>query len=392
MKTIQRTVKLARTIEAPPEMIWEALTQAGGLRKWMCDGARTQPRKGGLIQVWWDSGYEARGVFTFYSPPRTLAFTWNSPMEPDETSVKFTLKSVEGGTKVTVIHAGFGTGKKWAGRAQESREGWTKGLDNLQSTLETGVDLRQMDQPRLGLGWETASGETGAVVTTVIVGGPCEQAGLCQGDVIVSFAGRKVRNDQDLMAIYQSCRAGQRVKLVYLRAGKRRTTTVELSARPVPEIPDDPAVVVEQARQAHERALAALRTSVVMLTDEQAGQAPANGEWSVKQVLAHLSASERGFQVWAVDVLLGNETRWIEARLPEQFAAVSATAPTVASLLDRFEHDLAETRAMVAALTDEHRAHRARYWQIAQMLLGFQFHTEDHLRQVQATVRALANE
>jgi uncharacterized protein YndB with AHSA1/START domain/uncharacterized damage-inducible protein DinB len=392
VKTDSTAVKLVRTIQASPEMIWAALTQASGLREWMCDGARSVPRKGGLIQVWWNSGYEARGVFTAYQPPGTLAFTWNSPMEPDETSVKFTLKPVEGGTRVTVIHSGFGTGKKWAGRAQESQEGWTQGLDNLQSTLETGVDLRQMDQPRLGLGWETALGETGAVVTAVMPGGPCEQAGLCQGDVIVSFAGRKVRNDQDLMATFRSCRAGQRVKLIYLRAGKRRTTTVELIARPVPEIPDDPVIVVEQARQAHERALAALRTSVMMLTDEQAGLAPESGEWSVKQVLAHLSASERGFQAWAVDVLQGNETEGVEGRLPEQFAAVFASAPTVGSLLDRFERDLAESRAMVAAFTWEHRAHRARYWQIAQMLLHFQFHTEDHLRQIQATVRAVANQ
>lgn len=392
MKTDSVAIKLVRTIQASPEMIWAALAQASGLREWMCDGARGVPREGGLIQVWWNSGYEARGVFTAYSPLRTLAFTWLSVSEPAETSVRFTLKPVEGGTRVTLTHSGFGTGKKWAGRAEEAEREWNGGLDNLQSVLETGVDLRQAKSPRLGLGWETASGETGAVATTIIVGGPCDQAGLCQGDIIVNFAGRKVRNDQDLMAIFRSCRVGQCVKMVYLRAGKRHSTTVELSARPVPEIPDDPVVVVEQARQAHERALAALRTSVMMLTDEQAGQAPAEGDWSVKQVLAHLSASERGFQAWAVDVLQGNETHGIEARLPEQFTAVFATAPTVGSLLDRFEHDLAESRAMVAALTWEHRAHRAHYWQIAQRLLGFQFHTEDHLKQVQATVRTVANQ
>jgi len=392
MKTNQQSVKLTRIINALPQEVFDSFQFECRLREWMCDGARTRPVKGGLFEVRWNSGYEARGVFTTCKPPSTLAFTWGSPMEPGETQVRVTLKPVEGGTQVTVIHSGFGAGKRWAGRAQESLEGWTMGLENLKSTLETGVDLRQMDQPRLGLGWETAAGETGAVVPAVMPGGPCEQAGLCQGDVIVSFAGRKVRNDQDLMATFRSCRAGQRVKLVYLRAGQRHTTTVELSARPVPEIPDDPVVVVEQARQAHERALAALRTSVMMLTDEQAGQAPESGEWSVKQVLAHLSASERGFQAWAVDVLQGNETEGIEGRLPEQFAAVFASAPTVGALLDRFEHDLAESRALVAALTWEHRAHRAHYWQIAQMLLGFQSHTEDHLKQIQATVRVLANQ
>jgi uncharacterized protein YndB with AHSA1/START domain len=70
-------------------MIWAALTQASGLREWMCDGARSVPREGGLIQVWWNSGYEARGVFTAYSPLRTLAFTWLSVSEPAETRVKF---------------------------------------------------------------------------------------------------------------------------------------------------------------------------------------------------------------------------------------------------------------------------------------------------------------
>ena len=155
-----------------------------------CATARApQPRKGGLFEVRWNSGYEARGVFTAYSPPRALAFTWGSPYEPGETSVKVTLKPVEGGTKVTLTHSGFGTGKKWAGRAEEAEREWSGGLDNLKSTLETGLDLRQMNQPRLGLGWETAPGETGALVTAVIAGGPCDQAGLTRGDVIVKLCG-----------------------------------------------------------------------------------------------------------------------------------------------------------------------------------------------------------
>ncbi len=396
MKTRIASIKVVRTIQASPEMAFEAFAYECRLREWMCDRARTQPRKGGLYEVRWNSGYEARGVFTAYSPPRglktagSLAFTWLGTGEPGETSVKITLKPVEGGTKVTLTHTGFGTGKKWAGRAEESEREWNGGLDNLKSTLETGLDLRQMNQPRLGLGWETAPGETGALVTAVVAGGPCDQAGLTRGDVIAGFAGRKVKSEQDLLTTFYSCRAGQRVPVAFLREGKRHKTTVELGKRPVPQVPDDPAVLVEQVRQAHEQAVAALRTAVMMVgSDEQAGIAPAEGEWSIKQVFAHLSASERAFQQWAVDVLLGNETFGIVGYLPEQFAAVLAGAPTVGALVDRFERDMAESRALVAAITPERRANKWRYRQIAQMLLSFGFHTQDHIQQIQATVQAV---
>ncbi len=383
------SVKLTRTIQASPREVFDSFQHEGRLREWLSDGARTQPRKGGLFDVWWNSGYEARGVFTSLKPPSALAFTWNSAMEPGETQVRVTLKPAEGGTRLTLLHSGFGTGKKWAGRAQESEREWNSGLDNLKSVLETGIDLRQMNRPRFGLGWETALGEKGALVNAVITGGPCDQAGLVKGDVIVSFAGRKVKSEQDLLTIFFSCRAGQRVPVTFLRQDKRKKTTVELGKRSIPQVPDDPLVLVGQVRQAHEQAISALRTAVLMITDEQAGIAPAEGEWSVKQVLAHLSAAERGFQGWVVDVLLGNGTFEIVGHLPEQLAAVFASTSTAGALLDRFERDLAESRAIVASLTPEHLANKWRYRRIAQELISFGSHTQDHIEQVQNTIRAV---
>jgi uncharacterized protein YndB with AHSA1/START domain len=392
MKTNQQTVKLTRIINTSPQEVFDSFRYECRLREWMCDGARTRPVKGGLFEVRWNSGYEARGVFTTLKPPSTVAFTWGSTMEPGETAVRVTLKPVEGGTKLTLVHSGFGAGKKWAGRVEESVDGWTKGLDNLKSVLETGLDLRQLNQPRVGLGWETAPGEAGAIVTAVVGSGPCDLAGLQKGDVIVRAGKNKIRSEQDLINAYFTWQAGQHVPFAIIRDGKRKTVTVELGRRSVPEIPGDPAALIEQVRQTHEQALAALRTAVMMVTDEQAGLASAEGEWSVKQVLAHLTASERGFQRWAVDVLLGNETYGIAGHLPEQFAAVFATAPTAGALADRFERDLAESRAIVASLTPEHRANKWRYRQIAQMLLAFGPHTQDHIEQIQKTIENIKSQ
>jgi DinB superfamily/PDZ domain len=211
---------------------------------------------------------------------------------------------------------------------------------------------------------------------------------LQKGDVIVRAGRQKILGEQDLMKAYLTWKAGQRVPFAVIRAGKRKTITVELGKRSVPEIPDDPAALIEQVRQTHEQAIAALRTAILMITDEQAGLAPAEGEWSVKQVLAHLTAAERGFHAWVANVLIGEQTP-ITGHLPEQFAAILVSAPTAGALVDRFERDLVESRAIVASLTPEHCANKWRYRQIAQQLVGFGFHTQDHIEQIQKTVRAV---
>ncbi len=391
MKANTQSVKVVRIINVPPQEVFEVFAYECRLREWMSDGARTQPRKGGLFEVRWNSGYEARGLFTAWKPPSKLAFTWNSVMEPGETTVQVTLKPVEGGTKVMLTHSGFGAGKKWAGRAEECEREWNGGLDNLKSTLETGVDLRELGRPRIGVGFETAEGNVGVLLTAVISGSPAELAGLCKGDVIVRMGGRKVSNQDDFIAIFSSCRAGQRVPVTFLREGKRQTVTVELGTRPMPEIPDDPAVLVEQVRKVHEQAIAALRASVMALTDEQAGMPPAEGEWSVNQVLAHLSGAERGFHAWVANVLIGEQTP-ITGNLPEQFAAILAAAPTASALADRFERDLVESRVLVASLTPDAQGRRANKWrnrQIAQMLVAFGPHTQDHIGQIQKAIQTI---
>src|SRR5512146_2130790 len=96
------SVRVARVIQAAPELIWDSLTLPGRLRDWFCDYARIDARKGGLLQAGWNSGYHAEGTLAVFAPPRTLAFSWLGTGEPAPTAIRVSLAPVAGGARVTV--------------------------------------------------------------------------------------------------------------------------------------------------------------------------------------------------------------------------------------------------------------------------------------------------
>ncbi|MES9959837.1 MAG: DegQ family serine endoprotease [Sedimenticola sp.] len=74
----------------------------------------------------------------------------------------------------------------------------------------------------------------GAIVAKVLPGSPAEKAGLQQGDVILTFNGRKLYNSSMLPPMVGSSRIDKPAKLEILRAGKRKTIKVTIG-----ELPED---------------------------------------------------------------------------------------------------------------------------------------------------------
>jgi hypothetical protein len=71
----------------------------------------------------------------------------------------------------------------------------------------------------------------GLLLSGVIGGGPAEQAGLQKGDVIVEIAGQTITNIYDYTYALEVLKIGEPVKVVYLRSGGRRETTLTPTAR-----------------------------------------------------------------------------------------------------------------------------------------------------------------
>jgi len=73
---------------------------------------------------------------------------------------------------------------------------------------------------------------TGLLVTSVADHSPAAEAGFLLGDVLIEFAGRRIRDIDELQTSLGGERIGQRVPAFVLRAGQRKDLTVTLGERP----------------------------------------------------------------------------------------------------------------------------------------------------------------
>ena len=75
------------------------------------------------------------------------------------------------------------------------------------------------------------SSTEGALVGDVIKGGPAEQAGLEQGDIITSIDGTEIKDVTQFRNLVAAAEPGTKVKLEVFREGKTKTVTVKLTER-----------------------------------------------------------------------------------------------------------------------------------------------------------------
>lgn len=398
-----REVKESIAVETTLELAFEAVTKASELREWFSDEAWTEVRLAGRYEVRWNQGYRAEGTFTELDPPHRAKVTWWGSGEPGETAVEFTVEDADDGTiKVTVIHSGFGPGEDWDKVVVEAEKGWARGLENLKSTLETGVDLRLTRQPFLGINLdqltperaakEGIAADRGIYVLDTVEGSGARAAGLSKGDVIVGLAGAEMLGFAELGAALRTHQAGDIVDVELVRGQARETVQVTLGTRPLPVVPDSSEALADLLVERYAEVNAELQAAVDGVTEEEAGQQPGEGEWSVKQVLAHLSEGERALHVFLVNMAVNG---WLDAGpiYPDQILgrleAVLAVTPTLQGLVERFMIDEAETAAIIRRLPETTMDHKARFHRIAQFVIYGPDHTREHIEQIKKAAESV---
>lgn len=97
------SVRFERTIDAPIEHVWRALTDEGQLARWLAAGA-FEAREAGALAFDFGEGGVVKGQITTWEPPRRLTYTWLIPNEP-ASAVAWTLEPEGTGTRLLLVHA-----------------------------------------------------------------------------------------------------------------------------------------------------------------------------------------------------------------------------------------------------------------------------------------------
>ena len=116
-------------------------------------------------------------------------------------------------------------------RRPNSGVGFAVPVDAVKRAIPLLEQGEEVEHAYLGVSSGVAA-EGGATVGSVISGGPAAQAGLRKGDRVVEIAGTPVREPDDVSAVVNARRPGDKVRVVVERGGQRRTLTVTLGTQP----------------------------------------------------------------------------------------------------------------------------------------------------------------
>src|SRR4051795_2968873 len=90
----------------------------------------------------------------------------------------------------------------------------------------------KIERGYIGIRNGTPPDRSGALVDSVVAGGPAAQGGVQPGDKIVAIDDKKVTSSEDVSSAVTTRSPGEQAKVTVERSGARRTLTVDLGKRP----------------------------------------------------------------------------------------------------------------------------------------------------------------
>jgi uncharacterized protein YndB with AHSA1/START domain len=394
------TVTAEIIVNAPLKFAYRAFTNSTSLREWLCDVATVEPHPRGRMYMWWRGDFYSSGHYLALEENKCVKFRWFSNIDPAPTEVTVTFAEKSNSVGILLEHE-VPDDSLWKEAAEGFRQNWVESLENLKSILETGVDLRIANRPMLGILPGDFTDEQAAALKVpvheglrldgVVDGMGAQKCGLQRDDVIVEMVGHPITRDfNTLPTAIAGKKGGDKIEVVYYRGPEKKTVTMELSKRPMPDVPFDPAEFEKRVRQLIEPALVELEKVFEGCTDEQAMTRPEPNEWSALEIVAHLISGERFNINFLTSLIDGYEivTDGFGTNVHAQVQATVKTHPSINLMLGALHSAVDELLAYISLIPEEFVANKGSYYRFAFGILQPDFHLNAHTQQIKNALAA----
>ncbi len=215
--------KVEKTFEVavPVARAWQAFADSRERSQWEAVEFEIDPRPGGRVR-WMLPGYEAQGRVEAVEPERLLRHT-ESAGPHAKTEVTVRLEPVEGGTRISITHAGIPD--DGPGDVASTSLGWSQAIADLTVYLERGVKADRFVRRMLHPGMQTTETPAGLEVRKVEPGGFADRAGLRPGDLLLALGGVPIYTRPELWVLMRERAPGDKLTAEYVRAGERLSGT-----------------------------------------------------------------------------------------------------------------------------------------------------------------------
>jgi uncharacterized protein YndB with AHSA1/START domain len=226
---MSRSFERTFTVLAPVDRAWAAFTEPRQREAWSDETvAAFEATPGGRVAFMMDQHGEAvvEGKVEEVDVNRRIRWTEGPGLLPWPTEITVTFESIDTGTRITVVQAGFAEGPEGDNELEGHSRGWDRILADLALYLETGISFpRFHPRPRFGLVVRHVA--AGMEIVEATAGSYGERVGLRTGDILLQLGDVGVYDMVELWALGRAFGDGE-LEAVWARDGELCRATATL--------------------------------------------------------------------------------------------------------------------------------------------------------------------